>query len=106
MTSPDITLHAPHLVGVEVAQALRRYVRNGTISAERARLALTHLTQLDLRRYPHEPLFPRMWALRENLSAYDAAYVSLAEVLDAPLLTLDRALATVPGSTASVEVLK
>jgi len=64
-----------------------------------------HLAELDLRRYPHEPLLPRIWSLRENLSAYDAAYVSLAEALDAPLWTFDGALESVPGSVAVVEVL-
>ncbi|CAN5667737.1 hypothetical protein BH18ACT6_BH18ACT6_13850 [soil metagenome] len=64
-----------------------------------------HLAELDLRRYPHEPLLPRIWSLRENLTAYDAAYVSLAEALDAPLLTFDGALESVPGSVAVVEVL-
>lgn len=101
----DVTLHAPHLVGVEVAQAVRRYVRTGTLPQERGREALEHLAELDLRRYPHDPLLPRMWSLRENLTAYDAAYLSLAEALDAPLLTFDRAFQSVPGSLAVVEIL-
>ncbi|MCA1736682.1 MAG: type II toxin-antitoxin system VapC family toxin [Actinobacteria bacterium] len=105
LNEADVTLHAPHLVGVEVTQAVRRYVRTGTLPQERGRLALVHLAELDLRRYPHEPLLPRIWSLRENLTAYDAAYVSLAEALDAPLWTFDSALESVPGSVAVVEVL-
>lgn len=102
---PRISLHAPHLVDIEVTQAVRRYVRAGALPADRGRLALEHLAELDLERYPHTPLLPRIWALRENLTAYDATYVALAEVLEAPLLTTDKHLATAPGGTARVELL-
>ena len=103
--APDeVSIHAPHLVDLEVSQAMRRYARSGQIEEARGRLALEHLSQLGLTRYPHEPLLPRIWQLRHNLTAYDAAYVALAEALDAVLLTRDRSLAALPG-TARIDVL-
>lgn len=99
------SLHAPHLLSVEVAQVLRRYVAGRTATAEEAEAMLVDLGDLDISRYEHEPLLPRMWELRENLTVYDAAYIALAEVLDAPLLTLDRRLASAPGIGAVVELI-
>jgi predicted nucleic acid-binding protein len=99
---PQISLNAPHIIDVEVTQALRRYVRSRMISAERGSLALKHLSQLDLTRYDHVDLLPRIWALRDNLTAYDAAYVALAEALEARLLTLDVRLAAAPGHRARI----
>jgi predicted nucleic acid-binding protein len=101
---PSQTLHAPHLLDVEVAQVLRRYARNGEIDDERGRAALADLADFPLRRYPHDFLLPRVWDLRRNLTAYDAVYVALAEALDAPLLTCDRRLATAPGHQARIEL--
>lgn len=101
---PSQTLHAPHLLDVEVAQVLRRYAGNGEIDGERGRAALADLADLPLQRYPHDFLLPRVWELRENLTAYDAVYVALAEALDVPLLTCDRRLATAPGHQARVEL--
>jgi predicted nucleic acid-binding protein len=98
------TLHAPHLLDVEVAQVLRRFAGNGEIDDERGRTALADLADFPLRRYPHDFLLPRVWNLRRNLTAYDAIYVALAEALDAPLLTCDRRLATAPGHQARVEL--
>ncbi len=98
------TLHAPHLIDLEVVQVLRRYAAAGEISAERAREALDDLAAFRLRRWAHEPLTLRIWGLRQNLTAYDAAYVALAEALGAPLLTRDRRLASAPGIRARVEV--
>jgi predicted nucleic acid-binding protein len=88
------TLHAPHLVDLDVAQVLRRYVRSSQISSNRGREALDDLAALRLRRWPHDALIPRIWELRDNLTAYDAAYVALAEALDVPLLTRDHSLAS------------
>ena len=85
---------APELIDVEVAQVLRRYESLGDISSERAEAALEDLSDFRLRRYPHLPLLPRIWELRHNLTSYDAAYVALAEGLDAVVLTRDQGLAS------------
>jgi predicted nucleic acid-binding protein len=97
------TLHAPHLIDVEVAHALRRYALAGDMSAERGRAAPEDLADLSLRRSPHEVLLPRVWELRANLTAYDAINVALAEALDAPLFTRDRRLPGAAGHRARVE---
>jgi predicted nucleic acid-binding protein len=103
--APGQTLHAPHLLDVEVAQVIRRYAANGEIDSVRGRVALIDLADLPLRRYPHDFLLPRIWDLRNNLTAYDAAYVALAEVLDVPLLTRDRRLAAAAGHRAQIELI-
>ena len=102
--APRQTLHAPHLIDVEVAHVIRRYAANGDIDAERGRAALVDLADFPLRRYPHDLLLPRIWELRNNVTAYDAAYVALAEALDAPLLTRDRRLAGASGHRAPIEL--
>jgi predicted nucleic acid-binding protein len=101
---PRHTLHAPHLLDIEVAQVIRRYAAGGEIDGERGRAVLTDLADLPLRRYPHDFLLSRVWELRNNLTAYDAVYVALAEVLDASLLTRDRRLAAATGHHAKVEL--
>lgn len=98
------TLHAPHLIDVEVTQVLRRYALVKEIDSDRGRTALDDLASLRITRYPHGPLMSRIWELRSNLTAYDAAYVALAEALNAQLVTLDRRLATAAGHHARVEV--
>jgi len=98
------TLHAPHLLDVEVAQVIRRYAAAGELDAERGRAALADLCDFPIRRYPHDFLLPRVWELRNNLSAYDAVYVALAEVLNAPLLTRDRRLAAAARQHSRVEL--
>ena len=102
--APRQTLHAPHLLDVEVAQVIRRYAANREIDAERGRAALADLADFPLRRYPHDFLLPRIWDLRNNLTAYDATYVALAEALDAPLLTRDRRLGAAAGHRARIEL--
>jgi predicted nucleic acid-binding protein len=102
--APRATLHAPHLIDVEVARVIRRYAGAGKIDGERGREALTDLADLRLTRYPHDLLLPRIWELRDNLSAYDAAFVALAEALDAPLITRDRRLAAAAGHRARIEL--
>ena len=87
------TLHAPHLLDIEVAQVIRRRAVGGGIDDQTGRAALRALTDMPIQRYPHDVLLPRVWELRGNLTAYDAVYVALAEMLDAPLLTRDRRLA-------------
>jgi predicted nucleic acid-binding protein len=101
---PSETLHAPHLLDVEVAQVIRRYAANGEIDGERGRAALADFADLPWRRYPHDFLLPRVWDLRNNLTAYDAVYVALAEALDATLLTRDKRLAGAAGHHARVEL--
>ena len=98
------TLHAPHLIDVEVAQVLRRYAASGEVDPERCRVALTDLIDLPLTRYPHDFLLARAWELRHNLTAYDAVYVALAEVLDAPLLTRDGRLSRASEHRARIEL--
>jgi predicted nucleic acid-binding protein len=102
--APRETLHAPHLIDVEVAQVVRRFAAAGEVDGERGRAALADLADLRLSRYPHGLLLPRIWDLRHNLSAYDAVYVALAEALDAPLLTRDRRLAAAAGHRARIEL--
>ena len=93
MFDSGTTLHAPHLIDIEVTQAVRRFAAAGRIASVRAKEALADLVDLPVQRYPHGDLLPRIWALRQNLTAFDATYVALAEALDARLLTRDRRLA-------------
>ena len=99
------TLHAPHLIDIEVAQVLRRYVLRGEVKAERAQHALEVMIEFPLTRYDHEPLLGRIWELRDNLTAYDAAYVALAEGLNATLVTRDRKVSAVPVLRGVVELI-
>ncbi|MEX0673440.1 MAG: PIN domain-containing protein [Gaiellaceae bacterium] len=96
------SVHAPHVMDIEIAGALRRLVREQRISRERAELALSGLVDLDVARHGHLPLLPRIWELRENLRASDAAFVALAEALAATLVTTDRRLARAAGIRAKV----
>lgn len=98
--------HSPHLVDVEVAQGLRRLVRSGEVSPERAADAIADLTDLDLHRHAHLDLLTRAWKLRENVTAYDAMYIALAEALDATVVTCDAPLAKAPGHRARVEAIE
>ena len=104
IADPSQSLHVPHLADVEIAQTLRRLVRDKEIDADEAVMAIEDLRLLDLERHAHEPLLDRIWALRGNLSAYDAVYVALAEALDTTLLTCDRRLARAPGLAGRVEL--
>jgi predicted nucleic acid-binding protein len=98
--------HSPHLLDAEVTQALRRLVRAGDVSANRAAEAIADLIDLDIHRHAHLDLLTRAWKLRENLTAYDAMYVALAEALDATVVTCDTPLANAPGHRAHVEVIE
>jgi predicted nucleic acid-binding protein len=104
ISPPSESLHAPHLLDLEVTQVLRRFVRGKAITEHRALESLDDLADLPLRRYPHDFLLPRVWDLRATLTAYDAIYVALAELLDAPLLSCDRRIASASGHRASVEI--
>jgi predicted nucleic acid-binding protein len=97
-------LHAPHLLDLEITHALRRYALSRILGVDRCQRALTRLSDFPLYRHPHEHLVPRVWELRDNLSAYDAAYVALAETLLAPLVTHDQRLANSAGHRAQVEL--
>jgi predicted nucleic acid-binding protein len=97
------SLHTPHLLDLEVGQVLRRLVREAAVSAQRADEAIQDLLDLRVARYPHLLLLPRIWQLRHNFSAYDAAYVVLAEELGATLITRDARLASASGHTAQVK---
>jgi predicted nucleic acid-binding protein len=98
-------LHAPHLVDVEVVQGLRRLVRMGEVSSARADEAIVDLVDLDLHRHPHVDLLGRAWKLRDNVSAYDAMNVALAEAIEATLVTCDQPLAQAPGRRIQIEVI-
>ena len=106
IADPALAIHVPHLADVEVAQVLRRYVREGELDGAAAATAIDDLRSLDLARHSHEPLLDRVWALRQNLTAYDAVYVALAEALDTTLLTCDGKLARAPGMVGRVELVR
>jgi predicted nucleic acid-binding protein len=99
------SLHAPHLLELEAVQAIRRLTLAGEISARRAESALIALLDLELTRHEHTAFIGRMWELRASMTAYDAAYIALAEGLAAVLLTCDRRLARAHGHCARVELL-
>jgi predicted nucleic acid-binding protein len=102
--SRNETLHAPHLLDLEVTQVLRRLVRQGVVPVHRADEAVRDLLDLRITRYPAFVLLPRIWQLRHNFSAYDAAYIVLAETLGAALVTRDGRLASVSGHAAPIEL--
>jgi len=98
------SLHAPEILDLEVAQVLRRYALAGLLTGERGREALLDLADLPIERYGHLALLPRIWELRHNVTAYDAAYLALAEALPARLITCDVRLASAPGHSARIEL--
>jgi predicted nucleic acid-binding protein len=97
-------LHAPHLLDIEVTQVFRRLVQRKEITLARAEQAFDDFSNLVIERHEHRSLLPRVWELRDSLTAYDAAYVALAEALDAPLLTCDAKLAGARGHRATIEL--
>jgi predicted nucleic acid-binding protein len=98
------SIHAPHLLDLEVVQVLRRFVREGVVSAARADQAVEDFLDLRCTRYPHFVLLPGIWRRRHNLSAYDAAYVVLSEKLGATLITRDARLAAASVGDVSIEL--
>ena len=100
----DGDLHAPHLIDVEILHALRAMRIRDEITEDRAADARTDFAEAVISRYTHEPFSDRIWELRHNLSAYDAAFVVLAETLDAPLVTCDARLAASTGHDAHIEL--
>jgi predicted nucleic acid-binding protein len=97
-------LHTAHLVDSEVASGLRRRVAARQLTANDGWTAIDHWRRLGIARYPAFALLDRVWDLRDNLSAYDATYVALAELLDCELLTADARLSHAPGVRCSVTV--
>ncbi len=103
LADETVVVHVPHLIDLEIAQVLRRYARHGTLSARTGILALERWRSLDVQRYSHEPFLGRIWQLRDNVTAYDAIYVALAEALSTVLVTGDRKLVGTPGVNAHIE---
>ena len=104
LSDPRISMHGPELVDLEVLNVLRRYVNARLVTMDRAMAAVRTLDDLDLQRHRHRPMLRRIWSRRSNLTAYGAAYVALAETLNAPLLTTDARLANAPNLPVPVEV--
>lgn len=100
----DVDGVAPALLDAEVTNAIARYVRRGEMSERRGRQALELLVEADIERFPIEALVLDAWALRDNVSTYDAFYVALARSLGCPLITCDRKLAGAPGVGVTVTV--
>jgi predicted nucleic acid-binding protein len=88
----DREWHAPHLIDIEVLHALRRWTLRGDLSDTRCKIALDDYERIGIIRYPHEPLLDRIWQLKDNVSAFDAAYIALAERLGGALVTMDKRL--------------
>ena len=102
LPSPDLA--APALLPFECSNVIRRHEVGGLISSDQAAQAHNDLVDLPIDLFPYEPLAQRVWQLRRNLTSYDAAYVALAEILDAPLITVDRRLAGAAGIACRVEL--
>lgn len=99
-------LFAPEFIDLEVLSTWRGHARSGQLDEFSARQALSRLRDLRVKRFPHQPLIARIWELRENLTAYDASYVALAEELNTTLLTRDRGIALAPGTRCEIELLE
>ena len=104
LSDPRVSMHGPELVDLEVLNVLRRYVNAKLVTMDRATQAFGILENLDLRRHRHRPILRRVWSWRSNLTAYDAVYVALAEILNGPLLTTDARLANAPNLPVPIEV--
>jgi predicted nucleic acid-binding protein len=102
LMAADSSLHAPHAIDVEVLATLRRAVNHKDVSAKRAELALDDFRALAIRRYPQKPFLERAWELRSTLSAPDALFAALAEVLGAPLVTTDQRLVRAANVRAEI----
>jgi predicted nucleic acid-binding protein len=100
------SLHAPHLIDIEVSQTLRRLVILKEITAARGKQALEDHVALHIKRAEHKDLLERVWSLRDSITAYDAAYIVLAEILDCPLITCDAKLARSHGHKARIELIE
>ncbi|HAH08924.1 MAG TPA: VapC toxin family PIN domain ribonuclease [Alphaproteobacteria bacterium] len=105
LNATDRAMAAPEVFDLEILQTIRRLRLSGSIDETRVDAAMGVFLSVPVERYSHAPLRRRIWDLRQNLTAYDAAYFALAEMLDAPLWTRDRKFAAVPGHVARVEIL-
>lgn len=103
LAEPDESLHAPHLIDVEVMGAIRKSILSGIVPEARGRQAFEAFCAMRIKRYVHAAFLERAWQLRANLTASDAMYVALAEALDAPLVTTDERLGRAPGHRARVQ---
>jgi predicted nucleic acid-binding protein len=99
------TVHVPHVIDIEIAQVLRRYVLRGVIDEGLGATALRRWMDFDVERHPHQPFLGRIWRLRANVTAYDAVYLALVEALSTELVTGDRGLADVPGAAVAVKLI-
>ena len=104
LSESRVSPHGPELVDLEVLNVLRRYVNAGAMVPSRAVKAISMFHELDIRRHRRSPMLHRVWAWRGNLTVYDAAYATLAEVLNATLLTTDARMANAPGLSIPIEV--
>lgn len=104
MNRVDEQTHVPHVFELEVLSALRRHMLGGVLSEKRSAEAIEDLTSMRVNRYPHTALLSRIWELKDNVTTYDAAYIALAETLEAPLVTRDAKLARAPGIRATIEL--
>ncbi|MGH2733312.1 MAG: type II toxin-antitoxin system VapC family toxin [Actinomycetota bacterium] len=100
------SLHAPHLVDLEVLSVLRRRAASLDLDARRLVFCLEDLGDLPITRYPHLPFAERIWNLRHNLTPYDAAYVALAETLECVMVTADASLSRAAGPTCTIELVR
>src|ERR1035441_2244666 len=103
LSREEETLHAPHLLDLEIVHVLRRCCLIGELQPNRAAEALADLSDLRMVRHPPQPHVPRLGQLRHSPTAYDAAYVALAEALASPLITRDGRLASAHGHRAKIE---
>jgi predicted nucleic acid-binding protein len=98
-------LTAPEIIDIEVISVIRKALRSGSLDQRRADFALSDLADLELDRISHRPLLSRIWELRDNVTPYDAAYVALAEMIGATLVTADGRLANSTGPRCEIEFL-
>lgn len=101
----DAEVAAPDLLDVEVVHAVRGLLRGAKVAVSTAERCIRELPSLGITRVPHQTLTRRMWELRDNLTAYDAVYVALAESLGCSLITCDAGIAGAPGLRCAVQLL-